>query len=82
MSYPACIGCGYCCKKVQCGLSVRLYGVRSYCPALEYRRGRYWCRHAASCGILLDIGAGCCSTLNSDRRELLRKERENHERKA
>lgn len=70
-----CVGCGYCCKKVQCGLSIVSYGRKSVCPALYECNGRYWCLMADDYPEVLAIGAGCCSPLNSARREHLQKVR-------
>ena len=76
----ACIGCGYCCRAAQCGLSVRVYGHVEICPALVYHDERYWCSLVERArGPLKDdlvselaIGAGCCSPLNSDRKNIPR----------
>ena len=73
-----CVRCGYCCKKVQCSLSVDIFGYVKICPLLEVEDGIY------SCGLItksdevmkkeyekaLSIGAGCSS---SSRKEMLEK---------
>ena len=66
-----CVGCGYCCKKAPCSLSMRLYN-KEKCPALRYDGKRYWC------GIVqeLAIGAGCSSDLNSDRSLMVKQKQE------
>jgi hypothetical protein len=88
--WPECVGSGYCCKKAPCAFAVaKRYPIEHWleggkgCPALREIKGRYWC------GLYLDaagakkanierelaIGAGCCSSMNSDRQAILRKER-------
>lgn len=77
-----CVGCGYCCKKSTCyeGSQITSSG-HGPCPFLSYdgQEGRYWCglvlqapeerrRHLIGS---LYIGAGCCSSLNSDRTAIL-----------
>lgn len=63
-----CIGCGYCCVKVQCAASVSVYGVKALCPALKWTGTRHLC------GLMqgkrswyykkeLAAGAGCSSPL-------------------
>jgi len=79
MSYPACVGCGYCCKKAPCPLGVLLFDASAPCKGLIFKEGRYWCQPLIkSTGVAkgvvrkrlegnLSIGAGCCSSLNTDR---------------
>jgi hypothetical protein len=70
-----CVGCGYCCKKVPCSLSVYLHADKPWphheCPELIFRDGRWWCKIALEEPELakeeLYIGAGCCSPLNTER---------------
>ena len=71
-----CIGCGYCCISVPCDTSRRIYsnGV-TQCPELEWNGERYICK--LTTGHLserykeeLYIGKGCCSNLNSWRKEV------------
>lgn len=59
-----CVGCGYCCIKVPCPLSVKLYG-KDDCPALQWDGERYRCTLAEEYHAALYIGAGCCAALNS-----------------
>jgi|WetSurMetagenome_2_1015567.scaffolds.fasta_scaffold11132_11 hypothetical protein len=79
----SCIGCGYCCTVAPCSLVWEHHLLESLkpgwsgCPSLVFKDGRHWC------GVLLKaegkemikvmaelfIGAGCCSQLNSWRRE-------------
>lgn len=86
--WPECIGSGYCCKKAPCAFAVaRRYPIEHWldggkgCPDLREIDGRYWC------GLYLDaagpkkklikeelaIGAGCCSSMNSTRQEMLKR---------
>lgn len=77
-----CVGCGYCCKKATCTLGLMRFGTQSPCRALIFKEGRYWC--SLVLGELnsnpirdeLAIGAGCCSSLNSDRAHMLAKLKE------
>jgi hypothetical protein len=77
-----CVGSGYCCMKSQCQLSTERHGyVKGACPELKWNGERHLC------GLMLDDkggdyakfwlseGAGCCSPLNSWRREPLRDRR-------
>jgi hypothetical protein len=74
-----CVGCGFCCKKAQCLLSVKIYGKADVCPALVWDEGknRYWCKVCQIAGELgakykadLYIGEGCCCGLNTDRKNI------------
>jgi len=74
-----CVGCGFCCRKAQCGLSVNIYGKVDVCPALiwDEEKRRYWCKACQMAGeigvkyrVQLDIGEGCCCGLNSDRQNI------------
>ncbi len=75
-TYPACLGCGYCCKKVQCVVSLSKFGEKKKCPAIRFHDERYWCGiiedapEAAKIQYTqaLNIGEGCSSSLNSDRK--------------
>lgn len=78
----ACIGSGYCCVKVQCSISLAKHGQQKLCPELDWNGKRHVCklmllpgkagaRHRAD----LYEGAGCCSSLNSWRREPLKDRR-------
>lgn len=75
-----CIGCGYCCMEAPCSAAVRLYGNSYPCPALtwselEQRHYCNLCQLPRAVGEAfreeLCINAGCCSNLNSWRREPL-----------
>lgn len=78
-----CVGCGFCCKKAQCLVSIRIYGPidlkGGICPALiwDEEKKRYWCKACMIAGELgakykaeLYIGEGCCCNLNSDRQNI------------
>ena len=76
--FPACLGCGYCCKKAPCSLAMSKHGAVAPCPSLRFHDGRYWCGEVEDAKTEkernfivgnLYIGAGCCSSLNSDRRK-------------
>lgn len=75
-----CIGCGFCCKEVRCEIGMRVHGPGRNCPSLVAKDGRHWCgevekappSEAAKLRASLYVGAGCCSSMNSDRRSLLR----------
>lgn len=81
MTDNACIGCGYCCAKATCAIGARLHGPQPRCPELLFVGGRHWCRWVISCelkedeaeGIMakkaIGVDDGCCSPLNSWRRE-------------
>jgi hypothetical protein len=76
-----CIGCGYCCHKAPCAIGQRLHGNTAPCPELHFAGGRHWCRWVIAQelkqdeaeGIMakraIDVDGGCCSGLNSWRRE-------------
>lgn len=80
-----CIGSGYCCKKAPCPVAMQKYGLRwtSPCPSLRYadEQQRYFCREVEEAEgqwkidvmKILSIGAGCCSSLNQDRFEQLKR---------
>jgi hypothetical protein len=71
MRVHECVGCGYCCLKAPCALSVRIHGyMQEKCPALIWSGTRYLCRYADHFKTELAIGAGCCSALNSWRQEV------------
>lgn len=81
-----CVGCGHCCMTAPCGAWTKAIE-RVYehddawvCPELVFEDGRHWCRlvkEAKDVNLLdqLAIGAGCCSGLNSWRREPIRDRR-------
>jgi len=72
LNIKPCIGCGFCCLQAQCGVSYAAYGKRSRCPQLMWNGNRYVCGFAAQYFDSLFIGEGCCSNLNSWRREPLK----------
>lgn len=74
-----CVGCGYCCTKAPCGAAVRLYRGATICPQLTWNEEdkRYFCGLMLISGQLgeyyrkeLYAGEGCCSGLNSWRRDV------------
>ena len=78
-----CVGCGYCCMKAPCVASARLYPGAKHCPQLVWSDdlGRYRCHLSMLPGSVgeryrneLSIGAGCCSSLNSWRRDVKRRD--------
>lgn len=88
--FPACIGCGYCCMKVPCQLVEVVGGEWHGCPHLTFAQGRHWCRlvvhyqlneglqpgsQDVDVNAVLSIGDGCCSSMNSWRREPLQDRR-------
>lgn len=66
MKTHPCVGCGWCCIKVPCPLSLAKWGLLD-CPALAWdeERGRYVCQQAAEWRYELYISEGCCANLNS-----------------
>jgi len=71
-----CIGCGFCCLKTKCGAGTRIYSEATPCPALKWNGERHVCDLMQLHGTLgetykeeLYAGEGCCSGLNSWRRE-------------
>lgn len=77
--YPTCVGCGYCCKTVQCLISYAKYGLRKKCPDLREHDGRFWCgtyedaseAERVQYTDALNIGTGCTSNMNTDRLKYL-----------
>lgn len=78
-----CVGCGYCCIKTPCAVSIRLYPGAKKCPQLEWTNDRY------TCGLMTlpePLGAdyrkelyaneGCCCALNSWRKDVKKREPE------
>lgn len=74
-----CVGCGWCCIKTQCGVSLRLHGKQNRCPELIWSidENRYFCRLMTFETSLSDAykkelyaGEGCCASLNSWRRDI------------
>ena len=66
-----CVKCGYCCT-VSCSLGIRLLdtNVDNNCKALYWDGKRYRCFLAEDFKEELSIGEGCCSPLNSWRKEV------------
>ena len=77
--FPKCVGCGYCCKKVQCFISHAKYGLKDECPDLREHDGRFWCGVYEDAGELervqyddaLAMNEGCTSNMNTDRLKYL-----------
>lgn len=83
---PACVGSGYCCKKSLCAIGMIKHGYAHPvpCPSLLFSKedDRYVCGEYVNAPTPeererikreLAIGAGCCSSLNSDRIPILAK---------
>ena len=67
-----CCGCGYCCMKARCAISMLVFDINSKdCPALFFEDGRFWCRLAEQKTLkkALYIGDGCSSTMFNTQRE-------------
>lgn len=82
MKYDPCVGCGFCCIRVRCDASLRVYpGNSPECPALTWNGERYVCdlvdakkmtgSLVAKYKAELFIDEGCCCNLNSWRREIV-----------
>jgi len=78
-----CVGCGYCCIKAPCTASARLYPGAISCPQLiwDEDKSRYFCGLMMLPGDLgkfyrreLYAGTGCCSSLNSWRKDVKKRE--------
>jgi hypothetical protein len=71
-----CLRSGYCCKKATCAVGVAHGADPVGCKFLRGDNpGDFDCRLVSDnpdLGKALAIGAGCCSSLNSDRRMLLK----------
>jgi len=77
MKTHKCVGCGYCCMKTPCDASRRLYPGATICPQLFWTSERYECGLMKIAGLVgesyrkeLYAGAGCCSNLNSWRKDV------------
>jgi len=75
-----CIGCGYCCVSATCVAGVEKFGVSKPCKGLKWddENKRHYCilcigenQSSFFYRKHLHIGEGCCSNLNSWRREPL-----------
>jgi len=66
-----CVGCGYCCKKAACFTAEKMgLAIDHKCQALRWDGERYRCGLYQDYPRMKDnltIGAGCSSSLNSDR---------------
>ena len=77
--YHQCMGCGYCCKKMQCIISYSIHGRIDRCPELVKKEGRYWCKLVLEGSkekrlqykMALHIGEGCSSSMNTDRTKMV-----------
>jgi hypothetical protein len=79
-----CVGCGYCCAKTPCDASRRLYPGADHCPQLLWMEEdkRYKCSLMMIAGLVgegyrkeLYAGEGCCSGLNSWRKDVKQRDR-------
>jgi hypothetical protein len=68
--FPVCRGCGYCCSKAPCALSMELYKGKEPCPALYWNGTMYRCGLAPLFEEELAIGVGCSSSLNDWRQDV------------
>jgi hypothetical protein len=68
--YPACAGCGFCCVKAPCVVSIEVYGQTDRCPALYWNGQMYRCGLAKLWTEELAIGEGCSSSLNDWRQDV------------
>jgi hypothetical protein len=76
--FPPCLRCGYCCKKATCVVGMAEAEVRGLAPTpcpflIRATDDQYKCILAITRAKDLAIGAGCTSTLNSDRKALARR---------
>lgn len=85
-NYPKCVGCGYCCIEVPCGVALRIHGGGlKECPEL------FWDKEVKMyrCSIMtgdsqiarhyrkeLSAGAGCCSSLNTWRQDVKKRHKQ------
>lgn len=76
-----CVGCGYCCMTAMCIHGYMLLKkVEVPCPLLFWseEQNRYLCRKAIvdkNFAKAIGVGAGCCSPLNSWRKDVRRRDR-------
>jgi hypothetical protein len=81
LRFEACVGCGYCCLTAMCAVGYLVYSagkevdVPERCPYLLWNKedGRYWCGLTEvheKFKSLIHAGEGCCSTLNSWRKDV------------
>ena len=73
-----CVGCGFCCRKARCYLGTKQHGSGDNCPSLVWNGERWRCqlvldneglKNNPTISFDLHIGAGCCCSLNTDRRK-------------
>jgi hypothetical protein len=81
-----CVGCGYCCCKVQCGVSLRLHGFvdNNICPSLHWNGVRHVCKAVLENPAYkedLSIGAGCSSPMLNSWREDIKNRIDDKERR-
>ncbi len=69
-NWKECVGCGYCCLKAQCAVSLDVYGPLARCKALYWNGSMYRCGLAKLWTEELAIGEGCCSSLNTWRQDV------------
>jgi len=71
-----CKGCGYCCHKAMCAPGVMLVGkMERHCPGLYWdsSENKYRCAYAKNNNTFaaaIWAGEGCCSPLNSWRKDV------------
>lgn len=75
MEVRNCVGCGYCCLTAMCFSGQKRLGLHRRCPALTWSDddSRYYCQLALEdirFAREVYVGAGCCSGLNTWRREV------------
>jgi len=79
-----CVGCGYCCQTAACALGASRHGPIAPCPELRLVGDIWRCgpvldaiaTDSARSTLLIEdlaIGEGCCSPLNSQRQEFIKK---------
>jgi hypothetical protein len=70
-----CVGCGYCCETATCVAGLVHGSSSSPCDFLIFKDGRHWCMLVLE-GVVkaeqLYIGFGCCSSLNTKRRDYIK----------
>ena len=82
MKVRECVGCGYCCKQSMCMQGIMHTGkLLRECPLLVWSDTdqRYYCKEAlvdAEFGERILVGAGCCSPLNTWRKEVKQRDYE------
>lgn len=79
-----CVGCGYCCMEATCTAGLAANSDRTYttsrCPSLQWNGKRYVCelmmdtKYGEMYREKLYAGAGCCSGLNSWRKDVKKRD--------